>query len=194
VNNLVEVKGKNNLNTGVTGRAWIGLLNAGFLVQAANIDIGTNAPVLIACTITMANRTVGVTTDMTITCDRNSAGELADTAMVIKLPSNGFNYSLATSNSTNISPSLTITSPIGSTSPRIQTISIQNLRNIAYIPIPSLSSSYSSNNVGDIEVTTIQTDASKIVGRGWISSINYIPNDAYDMRNCTAVRNNVKSG
>ncbi len=190
----MEVRGKNNLNTGLTGRAWIGLLNAGFLVQAVHIDIGTNAPVLIACTLTMTNRTVGVTTDMTVTCDRNSAGELADTAMMIKLPSNGFNYSLATSNSTTVSPSLTITSPISSTSPRIQTISIQNLRNIAYIPIPSLSSSYSSNNVGDIEVTTIQTDASKIVGRGWISSINYIPNDAYDMRNCTAVRNNVKSG
>jgi len=146
----VEVKGKNNLNTGVAGRAWIGLLNSGFLVQAVDIDVGTNAPVLIACTITMVNRTVGVTTDMTITCDRNSAGELADTAMVIKLPSNGFNYSLATSNSTTISPSLTITSPISSTSPRLQTISIQNLSNIAYIPIPSQSSTYSSNNVGDI--------------------------------------------
>jgi hypothetical protein len=73
-NNIAMMRGKNSLSTYDTPQMTINLLQSGYLVQQAVVTLGNNQPVVLGCSISLTNRTVGVLTNMTITCDRNSNG------------------------------------------------------------------------------------------------------------------------
>ena len=73
-NNIAMMRGKNSLSTYDTPQMTINLLQGGYLVQQAVVTLGNNQPVVLGCSISLTNRTVGVLTNMTITCDRNSNG------------------------------------------------------------------------------------------------------------------------
>jgi hypothetical protein len=146
------------------------------------------------CNISLTNRTVNFLTNMTVVCDRNSNGELNDQFFIVRLPENSFDYTSATYNSTAISrtnPTLIV--PITSSSPRIMTVTILNLKNLIFIPNLN-EPTYLTNSIPNISITTTQSNQTKIVGKASIDSRNFIPNDAYDIKNTTAVRSNIKSG
>lgn len=72
--NTLQFKAKNSLSTYDTPQHSIVLLQAGYSVQQNSIDVGLNTPVVLGCSVSLTNRTVSMSTSMTVTCDRNSNG------------------------------------------------------------------------------------------------------------------------
>lgn len=109
--------------------------------------------------------------------------------MYIKLPTGLYDYSTANVNSTPINVNNPILSvPITSLTPRVVTVVIQSLKNIAYIPSQSTLTSLSM-----LSVSTTTSDLTKILGQTSISSSLLAPTDAYDIKNSSAIRTNTKS-
>ena len=149
-NNIAQMRGKNSLSTYDTPQFTLNLLQSGFLVQQAVVSIGNNQPVLLGCAVSLTNRTVGVLTNMTIICDRNNNGELLENNLMVMLPTNSFDYSLATWNGNSVNPSAPVANvSITSTSPRSISVTIMNAKNLLYIPNPS-ASAYPSNSIASL--------------------------------------------
>jgi hypothetical protein len=70
----IEIKANNSLITYIQPIYILSLYQLGYLSQQAMIILLNNAPVTLGCSVQLSNRTVGVFTNMTITCDRNSNG------------------------------------------------------------------------------------------------------------------------
>lgn len=194
-NNYTEIRCKNSLSTYDQPQYVVNLLQGGFLVQQAVIVLTYNAPVVLGCAVTLSNRTVGATASMTITCDRNSNGELLDQTLIARLPANSFGFSTATANSVAISTSTpTASLTITSTTPRVISLSVSSLKNLLYIPNLA-SQNFASNIINSLEIVSVQdNNSTKIVGRCVINPADFVPNDASDLVSVTATRNNVKSG
>lgn len=104
------------------------------------------------------------------------------------MPSNGFDYTGASAggNTINVSNPV-VTVAINSSSPRVLTVTIINLKNILFTPIPT------SSSISAIQFSTV-TAANKTLGRSSLPSTTFTPNDGYDIRNTTASRLNTKNG
>ncbi len=118
---------------------------------------------MLGCNVSLTNRTVNFLSNMTISCDRNSNGELNDKNLVIKLPVNSFDYSGALFNGAVINTTNPVISVgINATSPRIISLTITSLKNLLYIP--NLQSPSSTNSIPNIDIATIQDNSTMIVG------------------------------
>jgi hypothetical protein len=202
VNNCTEIVGRNSLITSVQPTYTLSLYQSGYLAQQTVMVIPYNVPVVLGCSVTVKNRTVSIVTNMTISCDRNTNGSLNDQLLIIKLPANGFNYSLALdadSNSIDVSnPTLRI--PIMTSSSRIITTTITSLINLNYIPNINSKSVSPSDNISNIQFTTVTTlttasgTSQEVVGAANISSSQFVTNQAYEINNLESTRNSTVSG
>lgn len=186
--NSASIRARNSLSTVDPPQFTLSLFQAGFLAQQAVITHGNNSPVVLGCSVELTNRTVSMLSNMTIQCDRNSNGELGERFLLIQLPTNGFNYSLALLGNVPINasnPLLNISLTIAS--PRIISIIVTNVQNLNFVP------SNTSNPVSSIIVTSVAQTTDMVLGRTQISSLTFTPNDAYDIRTVTSSRSNTKS-
>lgn len=187
-NNYTQIVAKNSLLTNLQPIYTLSIYQGGYLAQQASIRLSNNSAVVLGCSVGMSNRTVSMSTTMTITCDRNSDNwELGDQLMLIYLPANAFNYTMAydaSSQSLN-SANPKVTVPITAGSPRLITTIVSNLTNPSYIP--------TANNLDSIVVNTVSS-AGNIVGNASISPSLYLVNDAYDVLNVSASRSGTVSG
>jgi hypothetical protein len=200
-NNYTQITGKNSLITYIQPSYTLNIYQNGYLAQQATINIANNTPVVLGCTITMSNRTVSMYSNMSIICDRNSnssSWELGEQLLVVYLPSNAYSYANAYDSNNNpintTNPIILL--PITASSPRIITTTVTNLINLNYIPNLSNSSNNNNDNIGNIAINTVSslTNLQYIVGSTSITPLSYIVNDAYDIYNLSATRNNTLSG